>query len=308
LNATSQYYEHARRAQDRGQHDVAIAALRRLLADDPDDARAHAMLAMSLLEKKRLVAAEHEARTALTLEPELPQARLALGVVLTQARKLDEAQALLDSVRASLPHDSAPLYFLARLRRFRGDRDGAEQLLAEARAIDPEDIDVVTALGDLAVDRGRLDEAESYARAALKLTPDGIAAHVLAGRTALARGDVDTARAHALAALKNDAVHHGAVLLLASCRARSSPLLGLWWRFNAMMWTLGEQRQIFALVATFVAARLVVIGLGETGFTLAAQIVSWAWLAWCAYTWIGPTLFRRAIERELADVRLRPGF
>jgi hypothetical protein len=125
---------------------------------------------------------------------------------------------------------------------------------------------------------------------------------------ALALGDVEKARAHALAALKNDAMHGGAVLLLASCHARASFVLGLWWRWHAWMTSLGEQRQIFALVATFVAARLVVIGLGETGYEDAAQIVSWAWLAFCAYTWVGPTLFRRAVAKELADVRLRPGF
>ena len=57
----------------------AIEALKRALGLEPDHAQAHGQLALCLLGPGRLHAAEHEARVAVSLDPEEPVARFALA-------------------------------------------------------------------------------------------------------------------------------------------------------------------------------------------------------------------------------------
>jgi tetratricopeptide (TPR) repeat protein len=244
---------------------------------------------------------------ALALEPDLAQARLSLGVVRVAQRRLRDAQQLLNEARALLPLSTVPLLQLARLAQLRGEEEAAKALLTDARALDPEDDDVVIALGRIAVHGGRTAEARELAALALKLTPDGVDAHVLAGDVALRAGDVASARAHALTALGHNATHAEALRLLASIRARESWLLGLWWRYHAWMTRFG-QREYVPLILMFVAARLAFIALDEAGADNAASLAQNLWLAFCAYTWIGPVLFRRAVAKELATIRLRRDF
>src|SRR5690606_28774609 len=49
------------------------------LAEHPDDANVHALLALNLMRAKRMAAAEHEAVLALRSEPELVRAHLVYG-------------------------------------------------------------------------------------------------------------------------------------------------------------------------------------------------------------------------------------
>lgn len=305
VDRTQRILENAIRLQSQGAHDTALHLLRSALAEDPDLALAHALLAVSLQHKKRLYAAESEARLALTLDPQLPVAHTVLASVLIGQRKLDEARGHLAEARALDPEGTAPLVTLAQLAVVEDERDQARTYLDEARALAPDDLDVVCALGDLALLRRDLDAADGHAREALELEPDGLMAHVLAGRVALARGRDDDALEHARLALRADPSDGDAVRLLAGVRARRSLLLGVWWRFHASVAHLGESRLVLVLIASFVAVRLAVIGLKHTGHDGAAELTENLWLLWCAYTWVGPALFKRALAKELRSVSLR---
>src|SRR5690606_14608859 len=64
-----------------GLYDQAIDVLKEVLAENPNDALAHGLLAANLLEKRRIHAAEYELKIALQLDPVQPflfllQARL----------------------------------------------------------------------------------------------------------------------------------------------------------------------------------------------------------------------------------------
>ena len=300
--------ENALRLQAQGAHDTAIHMLRSALAEDPDHPGAHTLLAVSLMHKKRLYAAESEARMALSLDPALAGAHQVLAAVLIGGRKLKEARAHLDEARTLDPENASVLVTLARLAIIEDDRVHARSLLDEARALDPDDIDVVVALGDLALLQRNLDDADERAREALELEPDGVASHVLAGQVALARGRDDDAREHAVQALRGDPTHGEALQLLAGVRAKRSLLLGLWWRYHASVAHLGETRLVFVLIAGFVVIRLLVIALRHMGNEGGADFAENLWLAWCVYTWVGPALFQRALDKELESVKLHKDF
>jgi hypothetical protein len=108
--------------------------------------------------------------------------------------------------------------------------------------------------------------------------------------------------------LETDANHLSALVLLAAVKARSSFLLGAWWRYNVFMTSLGPTRSILVLLAAFGVYRAFLIASQASGQDGARGIVMFVWVGLCMYTWIAPGQFRRAVEKELEKVVLRDDF
>ena len=128
------------------------------------------------------------------------------------------------------------------------------------------------------------------------------------GNVLLRRGKVEEAREHAVWALRNDPADRGALRLMAAIKARQNPFLGLWWRYSTWMGSLGDGRAIVVLLGAYVAYRVLTITVADRGNAGLANLVSALWLAFVAYTWFGPAMFRRSLERELESVKLERGF
>lgn len=297
--------ELARRLIRVGQHDGAIESLRRVLAEDPDHAEAHALLSLVLLGQRRLHAAGYEADAALALEPHAPLSLLASANVLIARRRLGEAEERLLELRRVAPGMAEGLRRLAGLRSLQGRREEAGELLAEALRLDPEDVGVLTDLGEWHLEQGRLDAAEDLAQRALEMEPESPDALVLQGHVLLRRGDLEAAREHALWALRSDPADPASLHLLTAIKARRNPVLGLWWRYSVWMGSFGDGRIILVLLVAYALYRFAVITADHLGQPGLAGAVSFAWLAIVAYTWFGPALFERSLRKELAQVELR---
>ncbi len=100
----------------------------------------------------------------------------------------------------------------------------------------------------------------------------------------------------------------GALHLMAAIKARRSFWLGLWWRYSAWMGTLGDGRAILVLLGAFVLYRVGAITAKGFGHENLASYVELLWFCLVAYTWIGPTLFRQSLEKELKTIELKPQF
>ena len=84
--------ELAQEQLQRGQALAAIETLARVLGEDPEDADAHALLALCLVRRKRLHAARLEAARALQIEPEHYFPHLAVATVASASRQFAEAE------------------------------------------------------------------------------------------------------------------------------------------------------------------------------------------------------------------------
>ncbi len=73
--------------------------------------------------------------TAVTLNPEFPQARAELGKLLVKRGQVDEAIPHLEKAVALDPDNAAPAYVLAQAYRKRGEMDRARELLAKVSTI-----------------------------------------------------------------------------------------------------------------------------------------------------------------------------
>ncbi|MGQ0701380.1 MAG: tetratricopeptide repeat protein [Panacagrimonas sp.] len=304
MTTGTQWRELAVQQYQLGQLDGALDSLCRGLGEDPDDATSHAMLALVLYRKKRLHAADYEAAMALRLEPEMDLACHAMGLVRLAQHRLPEAEAMFQRVLAEGEEFTPTLLAYSTLEVQRGQRAAAHIWLQRAVAASPDDPDTWAALAEWNLDTGDLAVAEDHARRALEVHAEHADALSCMGFVLLARGQMDEAREHALWALRVDPANVGALSLLAGVKARRSLALGLWWRWNVWLGAMGEGRLLAVLIGLFLAVQFAQLLLGDLGYPIAMRVVSWTWIAFAIYTWVGPAWFARELRKELETVRL----
>ncbi|AVP98919.1 hypothetical protein C7S18_17800 [Ahniella affigens] len=291
-----------------GQIGPAIEQLRQVLATDPDDAHAHALLANCLLAQKRVHAASHEAGLALSLDPDSVFGHLTMAHCALAARQIATAQKHLALAKVDGHMDASVWLTESRLATLINDRTLRAQALARAHELEPENTEVLVGLALHAFDQRRFDEADKWTTEALSLEPESVGALVMAGQLALQRGAVSDAREHALWALQIDPSDESAMRLFASIKARQSLLLGAWWRLMAWLSIGGIARSTVILIAFYVLYRLLEITLDLKGYTEARSAANIVWLLFVLYTWTAPALFARSLKKELGSVRLRSDF
>jgi tetratricopeptide (TPR) repeat protein len=167
----------------------AIETLKQALAQDPDHAESHALLALCLLRVRRIDAAAHEARLSLAKDPLLPLAHYVQGSVLLGQRKFAEAERSYDTLLELEPEDPENHRAMARFLRLKGKKAEAEERLNKALELAPDDPTTLAELGEMRLSAGDINRADRLADEALRIQPEHLDALVLRGSVALSHGD-----------------------------------------------------------------------------------------------------------------------
>ncbi|HEX9167159.1 MAG TPA: hypothetical protein VF862_14695, partial [Gemmatimonadales bacterium] len=291
--------EYANRAGDQ-REDLAIAQrlYERALQLDSTFALAHAALSTvhARIFSRRLDATParaelqlREARAALRLAPDLPEAHVAMALTYCCGRSSDrqELEALIAATRYS-PHDASLWGAVAVVQARLGNWDGADRAFDRARQLDPRNADLWQAHGNRLHCRRRYPEAIETYRRAMLLAPDYVQPHIaLAWSYILWKGQTDTLRA-VLRSLPDVEPGGGA------------PRVGL---EQALLWTWdGQADSLVALLRTI---------RGDT-WTSGEGFDSRLLLAASAYSLAGDSLAARAAFDSAATqldsaLRVRPG-
>jgi len=286
----------------------AIEQFRQVLAFDPEHAAAHACLALCLVDTRRPFAAEHEAGLALACDPENAFNHMVAGIVAVERQKYRLAEEHLERAHA-IDHTQADVYrWLARVYGLTGREAMVMPTLREGLERDPQDVEILAALGHRHLELGAIDAAEHHAREALAINAESLAANVLQGHVLLRRGDIEGAKRQALMALRHDAGNVGGLYLLCGIKARTSPMMGLWWRYAAWMARFGDKYTLVVIIGSFALYRVAVQLTADAGYPALSGLLTIAWLLFCVYTWSGVRWFQRAVQKELATVRLKGDF
>ncbi len=128
----------AQLAESQGQFDVAEAAFRRLLKNNPKSLGGEEGLAHLLLKQKKYDEAETLLRAALIQRPNDPALTAQLATALAAQNKA-EALPLMESLHTQRPKDEAVTRMLADLRAQAGDVAGADALDIQLLATNPGD-------------------------------------------------------------------------------------------------------------------------------------------------------------------------
>ncbi len=308
MSEIERLYDIAVRYLSNGHYNQAIDYLRKVLSEEPDHAEAHAALSMSLYSMNRLYAAQYEAGVALELEPDLPIAHYAMTWTMICMRNFKKAEEHLTILLEIEPNDPENYRVKAHLLELKGKKDVALGILLEALALDPESPKTKTELGSIYIDQGNIQEAEKYAREVLEEYPEYQDALTLMGKVLLQKGQIDDAKEHAMWALRQNPSDHQTLYLMSAIKARTNIFLGLWWRFQTKMSQLGDIKTIMFLLAAFMLAQIFTIFSQQNGAETTAEVIRYVWLGLCIYTWVGPTIFERALKKELAGVELDQDF
>ena len=291
-----------------GNSKKAIELLQLELAEHPDDANLHALLALNLLREKRMAAAEHEALLALKSEPELTRAHLVYGHVMLARQRYETALESFSSAVALSPREPDAHLGLGRCQEHLGNRIAARKSYEQARGLDPAGSGPHFRLAAMALEERDMDAAEASAAKALELEAEDADNLVLMGMVRYHQWRIEESNELCLAALRLNPQHLQARRLLFWLKARKMPWLAPWWNWASWIGQRDQNGRIFILVTMFLVYKLILYILWDLGFREATVWLRWAWLAMCAYTWFSPAYFDWLVEREKKRVELKDEF
>lgn len=190
--------------QEQGRYADATAQWRQVLASDPNDAHAHAMLSLCLLEQQDAQAATQEAEQAVGLAPDEAFMHYVLARVLAERDRHDQALAAIQQAIEIDSYDAAYFSLLAAIRFEQRNWPAALEAAEQGLAIDPEDPGCVNLRAMALTKLGRRDEAAQTIGDALARDPESALTHANQGWTLLHAGDVRKAQEHFREALRID--------------------------------------------------------------------------------------------------------
>ncbi len=221
--------------------------LRGLLAEEPQHAAGHALLALALVEQHRVDEAVAESHEAVRLAPDTWFPHYIAGQVHNRARRPDEAIAAARAALALSP-EWAPIWeLLARAHLLKGEWPLVAGAARQGLALEPESSDLMSLLSLAHTRLGQAREAGDTAARAVALAPESATAHLVYGRAALASGDPRTAADAFREVLRLDPGYGQARDLLVTALKERNPLYRGLSRLRGRF--LGGWRLLFLLPA-----------------------------------------------------------
>jgi len=185
-------------------YDLAEGELRQVLAVEPDNAHAHAMLGLCLEQREQYTDAIRETEQAIHLSPDLPFAHFAHAHVYFARNRFSEALTAVNEAIRLDPEDPDQYALLANIhlheRRWQDALNAAEQGLQ----FNPEHVGCTNLRAIAMVKLGRKAEAGRTIDAALSKNPDNSLTHANQGWTCLEHSDPKKAAEHFREALRLD--------------------------------------------------------------------------------------------------------
>jgi tetratricopeptide (TPR) repeat protein len=173
---------------DQGRHDLAERAFREHLAAAPDDALAHGLLSLTLVELERLPEADREAQAAVNLAPDEPSSHYARARVQLARRAYKEATEAAREVIRLDPDHPRGYAALAGANLGQGRWREAVDTTDAGLAIAPEHETLLTIRGLALTNLGRRAESRESFEGALRRDPSDSFAHASRGLSLLHEG------------------------------------------------------------------------------------------------------------------------
>jgi tetratricopeptide (TPR) repeat protein len=157
-------------AEASGQHEIAAAAYRRMLATDPNSVEAKSGLVHVLITQKQYPEAEKLIRSALTQSPDAPVLNAQLATVLA-AEDNPEALPLLQKLHDAHPENQSITRMLAAVLSDAGDAQGSDKLYVSLLITHPDETALVVPHGQNLIRQLKYPEALAAFDKATKLDP-----------------------------------------------------------------------------------------------------------------------------------------
>lgn len=278
---------------EQGRWDRAADELKQALAHDPDNARAHSLLALCWSQDKdQLRAATREAESGVGLAPDDDFAHYALAVVLDKRNHFPEARAAVDQAIALMPESAT--YFGLKASLFAQQQQWTEALEEAERGLsfdpDSETCQSYRALALSKLDRG--EGAIEQAERQVSRRPDSSQAHATRGWALLHDGRYREAEEAFREALRlgptNEMARAGMIQALNNHHLLFRAMFG----FYTLVGRMSQTGQWALVIGLFVGMR-VLRGAADANPSLEPYVfpVTVLYMAFCLLSWIINPLF-----------------
>lgn len=202
VSAVNTHLQRARLLLERARPDLAAQELRQQIAVDPDDALAHALLAVCLMQQKQRAEALAAAERAVHLAPDFAYAHFVRAHALEDLDRLKEAEASVAEAIRLDPDDADSFALLGSIRLRQRQWRGALEAAEEGLRRDGEHVGCTNLRALALTHLGRREEAGTTIDAALARDPENALTHANQGWTLLHGGDHVRALDHFREALR----------------------------------------------------------------------------------------------------------
>ena len=277
---------------EQGRHEAAADELRMVLANEPQNAQAHAILALCLSETKKFEEATREARQAIHLEPDFAFSHYALAHVYSDRNRFPEA---LNAIREASRLDPEDSDFCAlEAQVLINTKKWSEGLAAAERGLEifSEDVACTNLRAMALVKLGRNEEAGQTIDSALARDPGNAITHANQGWTLLHQGDAKKALHHFSEALRLDPGNEWAQAGIVEALKARNFIYALMLKYFLFMSKLSAGAQWGIIIGAYFFGR-VLAGLASSNPELAPWVLPFRviFVAFVILTWIAYPLF-----------------
>ncbi len=284
----SALFDRALLLAEQGRFEMAEAEVRRHLAEVPDHAFGHALLALCLITRESWGEATTEAQQAIALQPDLAFAHFIQARVLRGRNRTDEALA---TVMEAIRIDGCDADFFWLLGALKADVGAWAQALEAAERglqVDAEHVDCANLRALALVHLGRRGEAGQALDAALSKDPENSTTHANVGWTRLHESRPREALESFREALRLDPENEWARAGIVEALKARNPVYGLLLRYFLWMSRLGHNTRWGIVVGGYLGYRLLAAveqanpAIAPATFALRVFYVGFVFLSWTA--------------------------
>jgi tetratricopeptide (TPR) repeat protein len=280
----------------------ALSELKNVFADDPNSIEGHLIAAKAYLRQQKFAQAEAAARNILTQEAENVDALAIMAGVYSLQKKHKKGRPFAEDLIRLSPDEAIGYLNRAIFNEQAGKYKAAEEDYLAALERDPGGTTNTRALyADFLLDRGKLDQAGRLTQELTSEDAGSVEVAVLRGSVALREGRTADARDDALWALSQEPDNMHALHLMAGIKLKTSPLMGLWWRYAVWIGKFTFRQRVAIIIGLMLAIRVLRVIAGPL-----APVIALVWIVFCITTWIGPWMMRRMVNKELKSVEIKP--
>jgi Tfp pilus assembly protein PilF len=203
------------------------------------------------------------------------------------------------------PQNAAAHYLTAVSHDNLGEYNYAEKSYRTTLVLEPDSAEYLASFSSFLSKTNRKQEALALMQRAMALDPDNSEVLIASGTEDLRQGNIKAAKDKALWVLQTDANDRSALQLLVSVKTKQNPIMGIWWFWASLLERMDRSGRVFLVLALYFGFHLFINTLLlEFPHNIRLAIV-FSWVAFCILTWVGPWVFRRTIEKELKQVRVK---
>ncbi len=307
---------HLQRAQvllEQSRVEQAVQEIRQALTLDPDDARAHALLALCLTDLNHREEATQEAQAAIHLAPDQFLPHYALAVVLHRRRLLREARAAIGEAIRIDPYSSSAFATLASIEVTAKRWSEAVAAAEKGLEHDPDDRECTNMRAIALVKLGRQGEAAAAIEAALARDPDDAVTHANLGWALLHEGEAKQALGHFREALRLEPeLEWARAGIVEALKARNFLYR---WMLKWFLWMsrFNTSVQIALVLGILVGQQLLVRVINAVPvleplfWPIVILYLGFAWLTWCASGVVQSTASPGSVRTLCPVVRAEDG-